>query len=331
MAATSRVRGAIHYNLRTCSKGGPRYGWRVSPAEHHRPHLALVLRTAAALLVATMFMLGKLANQRGVALPEVMFWRQAVTLPMLIGWLAWHRGLHRLATTRLQSHAMRAFSGTTGMALNFGAAMLLHLSEATTLNFTAPLFAVLITALVVREHVGPWRWTAVAFGFLGVLLIARPGSTPLPALGAACGLLAALFNAVISFQIRDLSRTEEPIRVVFWFAAFGTAIAGVMLPFVFHAHDGATWAILLAIGVIGTLAQLLMTAALRFGAVASVIVMDYTQLLWATLYGRLIWGDLPAATIWLGAPLIVVAGLVIAWREHVLSRQPLHAAMAEAE
>ena len=286
---------------------------------HHRPRLALLLRTAAALAIATMFMLGKLAGEHQVALPEIMFWRQVVTLPLLTGWLAMHKGLHRLGTQRLPSHFVRGLAGTAGMALNFGAAILLHLSESTTLNFTAPLFAVLITALVLREHVGPWRWTAVACGFLGVLLIARPGSTPIPALGAAAGLLAAVFNAGISFQIRDLGRTEEPISVVFWFAVFGTLLMGPVLPFVYHSHDATTWALLLGIGVIGTLGQLLMTAALRFGAVASVIIMDYTQLLWATLYGGLIWHEFPGPTIWLGAPLVVAAGIVIAWREHRLS------------
>ena len=286
---------------------------------HHRPRLALLLRIGAALLIATMFMLGKLAGQHHVALPEIMFWRQLVTLPMLLGWLAMHRGLHRLGTQRLRSHFVRGLAGTTGMAFNFAAAILLHLSEATTLNFTAPLFAVLITGLVLREKVGAWRWTAVACGFLGVILIARPGSAPIPPLGDMAGMMAALFNAGISFQIRDLGRTEEPICVVFWFAVFGTALMLPVLPFVMHPHDAATWALLLAIGVAGTLGQLLMTAALRYGAVASVIIMDYTQLLWATLYGRLVWGELPAPTMWLGAPLIVAAGLVIAWREHRLA------------
>ena len=108
---------------------------------HHRPLLALVLRTGAAVMIATMFMLGKFAGEHHVALPEIMFWRQFVSLPLLLGWLIWHRGLARLRTTRLKSHFLRAFTGMTGMAFNFAAALLLHLSESTTLNFTAPLFA----------------------------------------------------------------------------------------------------------------------------------------------------------------------------------------------
>lgn len=285
--------------------------------------LAFALRLAAGLGMASMFLLAKLVGERGVSLPETMFWRQLVTLPMLLGWLWAGHGISRLRTRRLGSHMARAVMGTVGMLANFGAVTLLHLSEATTLNFTAPLFAVLITALVLREHVGTWRWLAVALGFAGVLLIARPGNSPLPPLGAAAGLAAALLNAVISFHLRDLGRTEEPICVVFWFAVFGSLLTSPFLLFGVPVHDATTWAMLLGVGIIGTVTQLLLTASLRYGAVASVIVMDYFQLLWSTLYGRLVWGDLPHPTIWLGAPLIVGAGLVIARREQLLARQRL--------
>ncbi len=79
---------------------------------------------------------------------------------------------------------------------------------------------------------------------------------------------------------------------------------------------------MLAIGVAGTIGQLLMVASLRHGAVSSVIVMDYTALIWAMAYGWLVWDKLPSAATWLGAPLIVIAGLLIAWREHHLSKIP---------
>jgi drug/metabolite transporter (DMT)-like permease len=298
---------------------------------HNRPLLALGLRVIAALMIATMFMFGKLAGENGVSLPEVMFWRQFITLPMLGGYLVATGGLHRLKTQRIGNHALRAGVGMTGMMCNFAAVMLLPLAESTTLNFTAPLFAVLITALVLRDHVGPWRWTAVAFGFAGVLVITQPGQVPIPPLGLAAGMASALFNAVISFLIRDLGRTEEPISVVFYFAAFGTALMALMMPFYAAAHTPYVWFLLIMLGVSGTIGQLFMTAALRFGAVASVIIMDYTALIWSTLYGYTIWHHMPPTTTWMGAPLIVIAGLVIAWREHRLSRPPAHASTLEAD
>lgn len=283
------------------------------------------------MLFATLLTLVKLAGESGVALPEIMFWRQAVAVPLILLFL-WRRDeLRRLRTDRLWSHARRAGIGMFNMVFNFGAAILLPLAVSTTLGFTTPLFAVLLAALVLREHVGLWRWTAVVLGFAGVLVIAQPGGEPISAMGTAAGLIAAFFIAVINYQIRDLGRTEEPIRIVFYFSAFGSAMAALALPFFATAHSGEQWLLLLAIGAIGTMAQMLLAASLRHGAVAAVIVMDYTALIWATLYGWLVWDHLPPAATWLGAPLIVAAGLLIAWREHALHRRPSPASTLELD
>jgi drug/metabolite transporter (DMT)-like permease len=288
-------------------------------AEH--PLLALVLRIAGIALISTMFMLVKYVGESGVALPEIMFWRQAVSLPILAGWLALTGGLGQLRTQRLASHGRRAVTGMTGMLCGFAASILLPLAEATTLQFTTPLFAVILTALMLRERVGPWRWTAVAIGFVGVLIIAQPGGHELISpLGAAAGLGSGLVVALVSFQIRDLGRTDTPAAIVFYFALFGTLMTAPFLPFTITAHNPAQWLILMSLGGLGTLGQLLLTTALRHGAVASVIVMDYSSLIWATLYGWLIWDQLPPLATWLGAPAIVAAGIIVAWRERKLAK-----------
>jgi drug/metabolite transporter (DMT)-like permease len=111
------------------------------------------------------------------------------------------------------------------------------------------------------------------------------------------------------------------VTIVFYFAAFTTPLLALALPFVGTRHDAAEWGLLMGLGATGLLCQLLLTASLRFGSVASVIVMDYSALFWATLYGWLLFATLPPASTWLGAPLIVMAGLIIAWREHRLSRR----------
>ena len=274
------------------------------------------------MLFATMLALVKLAGESGVALPEILFWRQAVPGPLILLYL-WRRGeLYRLRTQRLGSHARRAGLGTFSMIFNFGAGILLPLAVATTLGFTTPLFAVVIAALFLRDPVGPWRWTAVMLGFLGVIVITLPGGESLPVLGTACGLIAALMISIINHQIRDLGRTEEPIRTTFYFSIFGCAMAAVAFPFYMTAHTPAQWGLLLGIGAVGTVAQILLSASLRYGAVAAVIVMDYTGLVWATLYGWLIWDRLPPAMTWIGAPLIIASGLLIVWREYVLHRRP---------
>jgi drug/metabolite transporter (DMT)-like permease len=285
-----------------------------------RPLLGLMMRAGAMLMLATMFMLIKLSGDAGIAAPEIMFWRQAVSLPVLIAGLALTGNLGLLRTQRIGSHGRRAVIGTFGLLCNVSAAILLPLAEATTLGFTTPVFAVLITGLVLREKVGPWRWGAVAAGFVGVLIIAQPGHEPIPPLGLAAGLGAGLVVAVVSFQIRDLARTEAPVTCVFWFAFFGSLFAGVMMPFYATAHDAWQWSLLIGVGLAGTGAQLLITTALRHAPVATVVVMDYTALIWTTLYGWLIWDHFPPTVTWLGAPLIVAAGMMITWREHRRAR-----------
>ena len=286
-----------------------------------RPTYALFLRLGAALSFATMAMLIKQAGEEGISLPEIMFWRQFLTVPLVIGYLLLIGQLERLKTQRIGMHATRAGIGMVGMVLNFTAVLLLPLAESTTLGFTTPLFAVVLAALVFREHVGPWRWAAVALGFAGVLVIAQPGQVPVSTLGTVAGLGSALMTALISFHIRGMSRTEEPLRIVFYFSLFGAAMMSVLLPFYASAHDPKQWLLLGGIGVMGMLGQLFVTGSLRHGSIASVMIMDYTSLIWATAYGWLIWDHLPPAATWLGAPLIVGAGVLVAWREHRLGKE----------
>ena len=296
-----------------------------------RPYLALGLRLGSAFAIATLIMLVKYTQQTGVAFLEILFWRTVVTLPLLAGWLAWHGELRRLRTRRMPAHARRAVMGIIGMMMTFGAPVLLPLAESTTLGFTTPIFAVILSALLLHERIGIYRWAAVALGFVGVIVIAQPGQAHIPPLGAAVGLGAGFMVALISIQVRDLARTDEPIAIVFWFSAIASAVYTLILPFVVSPHSAVQWLLLLAIGIMGCVAQLLLTAALRFGQVASVIVMDYSSLVWATLYGWLVWSELPPPATWLGAPLIIGAGAVIAWREHLHHRRVTLAAASSGE
>lgn len=285
-----------------------------------RPLLALLIRLGAIAALATMSALIKLAAERGIHLLEIMFWRQFLTIPIALGWVLATSRLASLATRRPGTHFLRGLYGTVGMVLNFSAVILLPLAEATTINFTVPIWAVLLSIVLLREKVGVWRWSAVLLGFAGVLVIARPGDGHFPLYGALVALGGAFMIALISIQIADLNRTDQPLTIVFYFALFTTPLTALSLPFVMTAHDSGGWLLLLGIGLAGTAGQLLLTAALRFGTVASVIVMDYSGLFWATLYGWWLFEMLPPATTWLGAPLIVAAGLIIAWREHRLTR-----------
>ncbi|GAB4483880.1 MAG: DMT family transporter [Erythrobacter tepidarius] len=299
-----------------------------------RPLLALFVRLLTALALATMAMLVKLAGERGAHLIELIFWRQAITAGVICAGLALTGRIALLRTTRLGSHAMRAASGLFGMIFTYGAVLLLPLAEATTLGFTAPVFAVLIAMILFREKIGPYRWAAVVMGFAGVVLVMQPGSghhEGVTLAGVAVGLMAPLMVAIISFQIQDLNQTENPWSIVFWFAALSTPVAGLALPFVSTAHDAQTWGIIIAMSLMGVLAQMLLTTSLRFGSAAVILLMDYTALLWASIYGYLVFDRAAPASLWLGAPLIIAAGVLIAWRERQLAKQRIAASRAGQE
>ncbi|MEO1967592.1 MAG: DMT family transporter [Sphingomonadaceae bacterium] len=287
-----------------------------------RPFLALALRLATALALSTMGMMVKLASSRGVHLVELLFWRQALTFPLVIGVLAALGRLHRLRTQRVSAHIRRAVLGIVSMGFVYGALTLLPLAEATTLSFTTPLFAVLLSVLMFREKVGIYRWSAVALGFFGVVIVLQPWGNldHIGPFGVIVGLIAALMVAIVSFQIQDLNRTEHPFAIITWFTATTAPALALALPFVATRHDQATWLIIIGMAAAGATAQMLITTSLRFGSAATIIVMDYTALIWATIYGWLVFEQLPPALLALGAPLIIAAGLVITWREHVLHK-----------
>lgn len=290
-----------------------------------RPFLALGLRLAAAGTLATLSMLVKLASERGASLTELVFWRQFITLIAITVLLVAMGRLADIRTKRLKAHGGRAVAGVIGMFFVYGAVVLLPLAEATAINFTAPFFAVILAVVLFKERVGKYRWGAVALGFAGVLVLTQPGfglgtSAGIDPFGAAIGLIAAFLVALISFQLQDLNKTESPWSIVFWFTLFSTPVLALTLPFAYVPHSLETWAIIGAMGLCGALAQLLLTASLRFGSAGEILLMDYTALLWATYYGWRVFDVTPSTNLWLGAPLIVGAGLSIAWRERNLAK-----------
>jgi drug/metabolite transporter (DMT)-like permease len=275
----------------------------------------LALRLLAALSLATLSALIKLAEAHGATLGEIMFFRQASALPVVVAWLAAGPGLGTVRTARIGAHITRTAIGLSGMAFNFGTLLLLPLAEATTLLFTVPIFATILGALLLREPTGWHRWGAVAVGFIGVLIVAHPSGGHLPLAGLAVGLTAGLLMALVMVQLRQMGRTEGTGTTVFWFTALSVPPLAILYCFDFQPHDAATWAMLVSMGLFGGIGQLALTGALRFAPVSTVVPMDYSSLLWATLYGWLIFGVWPTPYTWMGAPVIIASGLYIVWRE----------------
>ena len=282
--------------------------------------LGILLRLGATTSFGFMAATIKLGYEAGVSTPELVFYRFAFGLPPLLVWIAWSRNLGAWRTQRPLAHLGRSAIGFVTMTLAFTALSYLPLAEATTIGFVAPLFAVMLSALVLRERVRRHRWSAVAVGFIGVLIVMRPDGSDLPAVGLTLALLSAFGVACVTITIRQIGLTEHPQTTVLWFTASSMLVVGAVMPFYAQAHAPATWAILAALGFFGGMGQLLLTASLRYAPVAVVAPFDYTQLLWAVLLGWLLWDTHAPASTWAGAAVIIASGLYTIYREHRLGR-----------
>jgi drug/metabolite transporter (DMT)-like permease len=295
-----------------------------------RPIAAMLQRLLAAMLLALMFALVKLAASRGVHLVETLFYRQIGSAMCATGLVLGGSGFASLRTRRAGAHIARMAVGMTAMAMNFLAMILLPLADATAIGFTVPIFSTALAALLLGEATGRWRWAAVLAGFVGVIVIIQPGRNVIPLEGAGVALSAALLTAAVTIMIRRLGATERTTTTVFWFAVSSLPPLAILMLWFGQAHDPVTWAILGFMAITGGLAQLALTGSLRLAPVALVMPMDYTSLLWAALLGILVFAELPSHSTWLGAPIIIASGLVILWREHRVARQVARSATEAA-
>lgn len=291
-----------------------------SPRPQQNRLFGIALRIGATSCFGVMAAMIKLGHQAGVCLPELMFYRFAFGLPPLLLWIAWLRDFSIWRTRRPGAHLGRSMIGLVAMTFGFLALRYLPLAEATTIGFAAPLFAVMLSALVLGEAVGKHRWSAVALGFIGVLIVMRPSGDGLPLLGLGVAVIAAFGVACTTITIRQIGKTEGTQTTVLWFSLISMLAVGALMPVFATAHTANEWLILATLGTFGGIAQLLMTASLRMAPVSVIAPFDYVQLLWAVMFGWLIWDTHPPATTWIGASVIIASGLYTLYREHKLGR-----------
>ena len=295
---------------------------RLSAGQHHRPFYALGLRLLAMAALAIMFASVKWLGEHGVHLVESIFYRQLLALPVPIAAMMMGEGLSMIRTARPGAHFGRAYVGLIGMVFNFGAVILLPLAEATTIGFTVPIFATILSVIFLGERPGIHRWLAVLTGFLGVVLIVgAQGHLDLPWIGFIVALTAALVTSCVSLLLRQIGKTEHPTTTVFYFSLLTLPPLGLAMLHFGQTHSLITWAVILLMGISGGLAQLFMTGALRWGPVSLVLPMDYSALVWSTLLGWLLWRQWPGPGTWAGAAVIAGSSLYIVWREHVRHRE----------
>ncbi|WP_431858296.1 DMT family transporter [Azospirillum sp.] len=261
-------------------------------------------------------------------LTQVTFFRNAFALVPVWATVMAQGGFGSIRTARPMGHLWRSCVGLTSMTLMFWSFHLLPLADAVALNFAAPLFLTALSVPLLAEQVGIHRWSAVAVGFVGVLIIVRPSADMLN-LGAIVALSAALAQSFAMIAIRQLSTSETANSIVFYFTLTTTLLSALTLPFAWRTPDLWGFALLVATGLVGGTAQLFMTRAYTMAPAAVIAPFNYASIVWAALFGWTLWHEVPDLHVVLGAAVVVASGCYILHRETLKHRAVVSGAAGE--
>ncbi len=261
--------------------------------------------------------LAKLLTDRYAPI-QIIFVRNLIAVPIIAAIIVSSLGAHALRTRHLRVHAFRGMLMVTGGWLYFVGLMHLPLADATSLVFSAPIFITALSMPLLGEHVGWRRWGAVLLGFVGVLVIVRPGGATFQ-LASLLPIGTAVFYALFMISARWIDRSERMITMMLFAMLFPLLYAAPAAFMVWTPVQPTDFGLFLAAAVLGSLALALIGQAFRMAPAAIVAPFDYTALVWAAALGWLIWGDLPGFWTIVGAAIIVCSGIIIILRE---ARQP---------
>jgi drug/metabolite transporter (DMT)-like permease len=255
---------------------------------------------------------------------QVVFFRGLVSI-VVIAVVAWRTaGLKVLKTRNWRAHAARSIFGVVSMFCWFVSLTLIPLAEMMAISFTVPLFLTVLAMLFLGEQIHAYRWTALAIGFAGVMLIVAPdlvtgtGS----ALGVSIALAAAVLAAFALMFLRRMSGQEDALTITFYFFLTSCVVAVVTLAIApWPMPTPGQWLWLAMVGIFGVMGQLAMTYCYRYAEASLVAPLDYVNLLVAIAIGYYVFGEIPNLSTWVGAPLVIAAGGIILWREYVRYRR----------
>jgi drug/metabolite transporter (DMT)-like permease len=292
------------------------------------PLKAIALKVLSALLFAVMSALVRFLGAK-YSVGQIVFFRAAFAVVPVLLIYAWRSELAAaVRTVRPAGHLGRGIMSILSMFCNFSALARLPIVDATAISFAAPLITVALAAILLRERVRIYRWSAVIVGFAGILVMLAPYFDPALRVGtpeSTAGLVFAIVGAISSaasvIQTRRLTQTETTSSIVFYFSLICAAAGLATWPFGWLAPAWPELAALATIGLCGGLAHIFLTESYRLAPASLVAPFDYTSMLWVFLLGYFFFNELPSVYVFVGAIIIVGAGLFVIWRERQLGLQ----------
>ena len=292
-----------------------------------RPLLAILLKCSSVAVFTVMGAIVKTTSEGGLGVPagQQVFFRSFFAIPVILAWLLWQGQLGTgLKTFRPMGHFYRGVIGTTAMGLGFWALALLSFPEVTAIGYAAPLLVVIFAAMFLGEDVRLFRLSMVGLGLAGVLIVLSPqlslggAADRTRQLGAVVALAGASCAALAQIFVRKLVQEERTSAIVFWFSVTSSILGLTTLPFGWAMPDAGTAALLVLTGILGGLGQIFLTSAYRFADASLVAPFEYVSMLLAVLIGWFLFDEAPIAPVIAGASVVILAGILIIWRERRL-------------
>jgi drug/metabolite transporter (DMT)-like permease len=245
---------------------------------------------------------------------EVLFTRTLVSLIAFALFILPNTGLAVFRTARLHHHLARSVSqgiSQTSLVIAFS---LMPLGAAIAINFSSPLWATLVSALIFKEMVGPARWTALLVGLVGVLIVTRPGAETFQ-VGALFALANAILYGTVTAAVRRMTATESAETLTIYQLAILTLFFTCLLPLGWETPTWFDIGLMVLNGATNALGQYLWTRALFLAPASAVAPFYYLSLVWALMIGFLVWGDVPTPALLIGSAIVIAMGLFLLWRE----------------
>jgi drug/metabolite transporter (DMT)-like permease len=246
---------------------------------------------------------------------EVGALRGAVSLPLIVLWIAFHGGFQQVVRVRWPLHVLR---GVLSVGLLAGFVYAIHalpLAEAYSIFFIAPLLVTAMSAWFLRERVDAGRWLAILVGLGGVLLVWRPTGAGALSLAGLAAIGSAAAYALSAVVVRVLGRTDSTLSMVFWYLLFLTVGSAAFAAPGWVPVERADWPLLALVAVTGTVGQFALTEAFRRGEASVVAPFEYTALGWGMILDAVLWSTAPSVRMLSGAAVVIGAGLYLVRRE----------------
>lgn len=278
------------------------------------PLIGMGAAMIAYFLFAMMNVFAKLLSEH-MHVIEVAFYRNIISVIPFAIYIGFWGGKKMLVIRQNPIGIItRSIVGLVCLVVTFGAYSVMPMADTTAFLFLSSLFMPILCVIFLKEHVGPYRWSAILIGFIGAVIMATPTGA-INYLGVGLALASAFLQGGLGTLLRHLGKTEHPITVTFYFVLIGAIGSAIPMFWMASPVSSDLFGYIIGVGLAGAGAQFMLSTAFKYAPASLVTLFNYTGIIWATLFGWFFWNDWPTWPIWLGGAIVIFSNIFIVIRE----------------